>query len=65
MITIMTIIREKEIIATKETSLIFGNETAWTSRQSRFKNQARSISFIFKVFLVATFNAFPFLLLSL
>ena len=33
MITIMTIIREKEIIATKETSLIFENGTARTLRQ--------------------------------
>ena len=33
MITIMTIIREKEINATKKTKLIFENETAMTLRQ--------------------------------
>ena len=47
MIAMMIIIREKEIIATKETWLIFENETARTLQQSRFKNQARSIFFNF------------------
>ena len=44
MITIMTIIGEKEIIALKETSSIFENETARSLRQSRFKNQ-QEVSF--------------------
>ena len=61
----MIIIKEKEIIATKETRLIFENETVRILRQSRFKNQVRRIFLFFKVFLVGTFNAFPFLLLSL
>ena len=47
MIRIMIIIKEKEIIATIETWLIFENETARILRQSRFKNQVRSIFFIF------------------
>ena len=50
MITAMTVIKEKEIIATKETWLIFENETARTLRQLRFKNQARSSFYIFKSF---------------
>ena len=41
MITIMIIIGEKEIIALKETSSIFENETARNLRQSRFKNQQK------------------------
>ena len=41
MITIMIVIREKEIIALKETSPIFENETARTLRQSRFQNQQK------------------------
>ena len=65
MITKMIIIREKEIIATKKSWLIIENETARNFQQLRFKNPARTIFFIFKVFLVATFNTFPFLLLSL
>ena len=44
MITIMIIIGEKEIIALKETSSIFENETARILRQSRFKNQ-QEVSF--------------------
>ena len=52
MITIMIIIREKEIIALKETSSIFENETARILRQSRF---------IFK-FLFVTFFRFFYLL---
>ena len=43
MITIMVIIREKEIIATKKTSII-ENETAMTLKQSCFKNPARKLS---------------------
>ena len=65
MITKMIIIREKEIIATKKYWLIIENETAWNLQQFRYKNPARSIFFIFKVFLVVTFNTFSFLLLSL
>ena len=41
MITIMIVRREKEIIALKETSSIFENETARNLRQSRFKNQQK------------------------
>ena len=52
MITIMIIIGEKEIIALKEISVIFENETARI-----FKNQQKVFRY--------TFNAFPFLLPSL
>ena len=60
----MTVIREKEITATKKTWLIF--ETKLQGLQSSHVSKIRQdVFFIFKVFLVATFNAFPFLLLSL
>ena len=49
MITIMIIIREKEIIALKETSSIFENETARILRQSVSKIN-RSIFLILKSF---------------
>ena len=41
MITIMIVRREKELIALKETSSIFENESARNLRQSRFKNQQK------------------------
>ena len=44
MITIIVIIREKEIIATKKTWSIIENETAMTLKQSCFKNPARKLS---------------------
>ena len=50
MITIMIIIGEKEIIALKETSSIFENETARILRQSRFKNQLEVFFLILKSF---------------
>ena len=59
MITIMIIIREKEIIALKETSSIFENETARILRQSRFKNQQKYL-FNFKVFLDTLLMLFLF-----
>ena len=43
MITIMIVRREKEIIALKEISSIFENETARILRQSRFKNQQKNL----------------------
>ena len=49
MITIMIVRREKEIIALKETSSIFENETARILRQSRFKI-SRSIFSVLKSF---------------
>ena len=60
MITIMIIIGEKEIIALKETSSIFENETARILRQSRFKNQLEVIFFNFKVFLDTLLMLFLF-----
>ena len=59
MITIMTIIGEKEIIALKETSSIFENETARNLRQSRFKNQQKYF-FNFKDFLDTLLMPFLF-----
>ena len=50
MITIMIVRREKEIIALKETSSIFENETARILRQSRFKNQLEVFFLILKSF---------------
>ena len=60
MITIMIIIGEKEIIALKETSSIFENETARILRQSRFKNQLEVFFFNFKVFLDTLLMLFLF-----
>ena len=65
MITKMITMTEKEIIATKKSWLIIENGTARNLQQFRFKNPAKKHFFISKVFLVATFNTFPFLLLSL
>ena len=59
MITIMTIIGEKEIIALKETSSIFENETARNLRQSRFKNQQKYF-FNFRDFLDTLLMPFLF-----
>ena len=65
-IVIMIIIIEKEQLkATKNTLLIFEDVTAKTLKQRRFKNHASSILYFQKVFLVATFNTIPFLLISL
>ena len=59
MITIMIIIGEKEIIALKETSSIFENETARNLRQSRFKNQQKYF-FNFRDFLDTLLMPFLF-----
>ena len=59
MITIMIIIGEKEIIALKETSSIFENETARNLRQSRFKNQQKFF-FNFRDFLDTLLMPFLF-----
>ena len=65
MVTIMIVMKEKEKIATKETWLIFWKRNCSDFKAVSFQKSGKRNSFIFKVFLVATFNDFPFLLLSL
>ena len=57
--------REKEKIATKETWLIFWKRNCGDFKAVSFQKSGKKNFFIFKVFLVATFCDFPFLLLSL
>ena len=65
MITIMIIVREKENNCNKRDLIDFWKRNCKDFKAVTFQKSGREVVFIFKVFLVANFNAFPFLLLSL